>query len=118
MMYMCGVIIYIANIIRGMRIIASGKYEDEVVAKEVEVGGGGADTPLGRDDSLRVMAASNTILALVLMGVLVLQAGQWYAERKDIQELEKTREDETSNSGGRSTDGSRHKSPTGSKKRN
>jgi hypothetical protein len=27
-------------------------------------------------------------LALVLVGVLVLQAGQWYAERKDAQEDE------------------------------
>ncbi|KAJ5681998.1 uncharacterized protein N7477_001938 [Penicillium maclennaniae] len=43
---------------------------------------------LGREDSLKVLAASNTILALVLVGVLVLQAGQWYAERKDAQEFE------------------------------
>jgi Tfp pilus assembly protein PilO len=42
-----------------------------------------------REDSLKVLAASNTILALVLVGVLVLQAGQWYAERKDMDEAEK-----------------------------
>lgn len=47
-----------------------------------------ADAYLGREDSLKVMSASNTILALVLVGVLVLQAGQWYAERKEIQEEE------------------------------
>lgn len=42
---------------------------------------------IGREDSLRVMAASNTILALVLVGVLVLQAGQWYAQRKEQEEM-------------------------------
>ena len=43
---------------------------------------------VGRSDSLRVLSASHTILALVLMGILVLQAGQWYAERKERQEIE------------------------------
>lgn len=33
------------------------------------------------------MAASNTILALVLIGVLVLQAGQWYAEKRDWDDV-------------------------------
>ena len=47
-----------------------------------------ADAYLGREDSLKVLSASNTILALVLVGVLVLQAGQWYAERKEQQEDE------------------------------
>ena len=42
---------------------------------------------IGREDSLRVLAASNTILALVLIGVLVLQGGQWYAEKKEEQEV-------------------------------
>ena len=43
---------------------------------------------IGREDSLKVMAASNTILALVLVGVLVLQAGQWYAQKKEAAEME------------------------------
>lgn len=47
-----------------------------------------AEAYLGREESLKVLSASNTILALVLVGVLVLQAGQWYAERKEIQEEE------------------------------
>jgi len=34
-----------------------------------------------------VFAASNTILALVLVGVLVLQVGQWYAQRKEEAEM-------------------------------
>ncbi len=44
-----------------------------------------------------MLSASNTILALVLVGVLVLQAGQWYAERKeadDYQQLEKEEAEE------------------------
>ena len=42
---------------------------------------------IGREDSLRVLAASNTILALILIGILMLQAGQWYAQRKEAEEL-------------------------------
>lgn len=49
---------------------------------------------VGRVDSLKVLAASNTILALVLVGVLVLQAGQWYAERKEQDELAKLDKEE------------------------
>jgi hypothetical protein len=33
-----------------------------------------------------VLSASNTILALVLVGVLVIQAGQWYAEKRDMDD--------------------------------
>ncbi|KAL2270151.1 hypothetical protein VTJ83DRAFT_2335 [Remersonia thermophila] len=44
---------------------------------------------LGREDSLRVLSASHVILALVLVGVLVLQAGQWYAERKEADDVAK-----------------------------
>ncbi|GKT83340.1 ER membrane protein SH3 [Colletotrichum tofieldiae] len=51
---------------------------------------------LGKEDSLKVLAASNTILALVLVGVLVLQAGQWYAERKDREDIVKLEEEKSS----------------------
>ncbi|KAL8871577.1 MAG: hypothetical protein Q9174_002618 [Haloplaca sp. 1 TL-2023] len=91
-LYMCGFVIYMANIVKGLRVISSGQYDVELVQGEVAVGvtGGvpGEEKPLGRNDSLKVLAASNTILALVLVGVLVLQAGQWYAERKQMQEVE------------------------------
>ncbi|KKZ66629.1 ER membrane protein SH3 [[Emmonsia] crescens] len=80
-LYMCGVIVYIANVIKGLRIVSSGDYGAPDPSDET-------DQVLGREDSLKVMAASNTILALVLVGVLVLQAGQWYAERKDQQEVD------------------------------
>lgn len=90
---MCGVIVYVANIVKGLRVVSSGKYDVELVEGELAVGvkgvEAGQEMPLGRDDSLKVLAASNTILALVLVGVLVLQAGQWYAERKEGQEVER-----------------------------
>ncbi|KAL8821554.1 MAG: hypothetical protein Q9223_000398 [Gallowayella weberi] len=91
-LYMCGFVVYMANIVKGLRVISGGSYNVELVEGEVAVGVKGAvpgeEKPLGRDDSLKVLSASNTILALVLVGVLVLQAGQWYAERKQIQETE------------------------------
>ncbi|KAI5840140.1 ER membrane protein [Tricharina praecox] len=68
---MIGLIMYGTNIIRGLRTVESGEYGEDI----------------GRVDTLRVMAASHVILALVLVGVLVLQSGQWYAERKEGQEV-------------------------------
>lgn len=85
-LYMAGITVYIANIVKGLRLVTLGKY-----GSELATGAEGEDETqiLGREDSLKVLSASNTILALVLVGVLVLQAGQWYAERKEQQELEK-----------------------------
>ncbi|EXJ96129.1 ER membrane protein SH3 [Capronia coronata CBS 617.96] len=91
-LYMVAVIVYIANIIKGLRIVDVGTYglglqdltEDQ--RDNVDLSGYDADTGdsvLGREDNLKVLAASNTILALVLVGVLVLQIGQWYAERSE-----------------------------------
>ncbi|GES59482.1 Shr3 amino acid permease chaperone [Aspergillus terreus] len=82
-LYMCGITVYIANIVKGLRLVSDGKYGNELANNPDDV-----DQILGREDSLKVLSASNTILALVLVGVLVLQAGQWYAERKDAQEWE------------------------------
>jgi len=81
-LYLIGVVVYITNIVKGLRIVTADYPEPEPIE--------GSDAVLiGREDSLRVLAASNTILALVLVGVLVLQAGQWYAERKDQDEAAK-----------------------------
>jgi hypothetical protein len=82
-LYMCGITVYIANIVKGLRLASEGKYGEDLAADLEE-----KEQILGREDSLKVLSASNTILALVLVGVLVLQAGQWYAERKDAQEYE------------------------------
>ncbi|OJI80942.1 hypothetical protein ASPTUDRAFT_128887 [Aspergillus tubingensis CBS 134.48] len=91
-LYMCGITVYIANIVKGLRLVSGGVYGDELVKNGGGNGDEGVDVEqgqiLGREDSLKVLAASNTILALVLVGVLVLQAGQWYAERKEAQEVE------------------------------
>ena len=119
-LYMVGVVIYLANIVKGLRVVSGGKYDVELVEGESALRAGmpGEDpSTLGRDDSLRVLAASNTILALVLTGVLVLQAGQWYAERKQGQEEEAMRvrreerlEKKVANAAG-------HKSPATGKKK-
>src|SRR4029450_11849304 len=97
--------VYIANIVKGLRIVTVGKYGEglaQVAANpdrrdEVDMGAGDRETGasiLGREDNLKVLAASNTILALVLVGVLVLEAGQWDAARADEKEKRKFREQE------------------------
>lgn len=112
LMYLIGVGIYIANIVKGLRLVSAGYWDSEefrnLLAREVEgassqaggAGDRGGEMILGREDSLKVLAASNTILALVLVGVLVLQSGQWYAERKDKEEAEKFERSEKEKSTG------------------
>ncbi|KAK2746671.1 hypothetical protein FQN57_003015 [Myotisia sp. PD_48] len=98
-LYMCGVIVYIANIVKGLRIVTEGDYGASAAAAAAtaadtatgganEEGSRGVDQILSREDSMKVLSASNTILALVLVGVLILQAGQWYAEKKEQQEAD------------------------------
>ena len=107
---------------KGMKIIASGKFDADIVKGESTLGTTsvvpGEELPLGREDSLQVTAATNTILALVLIGVLVLQAGQWYAERKDGQEVEKYKEEQAAKTETRGGEGSKHRSTGSSKKKN
>lgn len=98
-LYMCGITVYIANIVKGLRLASVGQYGSDLASSPDE-----KDQILGREDSLKVLAASNTILALVLVGILVLQAGQWYADQKDAQELNsfatgKKKEKETKDEG-------------------
>ncbi len=112
-LYMIGVIVYLTNIVKGLRTVSAGSYEVEHVEGEAMVGGG--ERPLGREDSLKVLSASNTILALVLVGVLVLQAGQWYAERKEGQEVERMRRERREREVGR---GGARSPVGGGKKRN
>lgn len=94
-------------------MVSSGRYDVELVEGELAVGvqgvEAGEELPLGRDDSLRVLAASNTILALVLMGVLVLQAGQWYAERKEGQEEDRARREKAAKGGTQRTGSAKKK---------
>lgn len=103
-LYMCGLTVYITNIVKGLRIVQDGRYgldQDSPFGSILPGRGNGGNAgvgmgdqsqidAIGREDSLKVLAASNTILALVLIGVLVLQAGQWYAERKDEQEMQRS----------------------------
>ena len=91
-LYMCGVVVYIANIVKGLRTVTANAYGGQLLDEAGEIVEPAIETLdgeyVGREDSLRVLAASNTILALVLVGILILQAGQWYAQRKDVEELD------------------------------
>ena len=73
---------------QGLGIVESGNYGEEV----------------GRVDTLKVLGATQTMMALVLLGVLVLQAGQWYAEWKEVEEekrIEKEQKEERERDGGK-----------------
>jgi hypothetical protein len=100
-LYVIGVGIYITNIIKGLRAVDAGIWDADgnplpsQTDAATHMAGQAGEVVLGREDSLKVLAASNTILALVLVGVLVLMAGQWYAERKDREEAEKLDREET-----------------------
>jgi len=96
LMYVIGVGVYVANIVKGLRMVSADWWNSEHFLNEKVKDPGSGQVALGKEDSLRVLAASNTILALVLVGVLVLQAGQWYAERKDSQDYEKIETKEAS----------------------
>lgn len=49
---------------------------------------GGVYGEVGREDTIRVVAASNVIIAAALFGVLILQVGQGFAERAAIREMQ------------------------------
>ena len=98
-LYVIGAGVYLSNIVKAMRAV-SQPGGLAAAAAEAGVGtgmAGGAvhtgpitgEVVLGREDTLRVLSASHVILALVLVGVLVLQAGQWYAERKEADDVAK-----------------------------
>ncbi|CBX90186.1 hypothetical protein IAQ61_001685 [Plenodomus lingam] len=86
-LYMAGITVYLTNIVKGFRVVTAGIYGDVSKASPGELTEDDAADYISREDTLRVFAASNTILALVLVGVLVLQAGQWYAKRAEEREL-------------------------------
>jgi hypothetical protein len=89
-LYMAGITVYLTNIVKGFRVVTAGIYGN--VSPEQALEDDGEGDYISREDTLRVFAASNTILALVLVGVLVLQAGQWYAKRAEeieIKEIER-----------------------------
>jgi hypothetical protein len=91
-LYFVGLTMYAMNIVKGLRVVNARDYESEIIEGESsfftseEVADRGY---IGREETMKVLAASNTILAFVLLGVLILQAGQWYAEKKEEEETEK-----------------------------
>ncbi|SPN97087.1 related to SHR3 - endoplasmatic reticulum membrane protein [Cephalotrichum gorgonifer] len=80
LLYVIGCMIWIRSIVKRLRLVSAGTWpgEEDGVA-------------VSRKDNVKLLSMSNTILALVLVGVLVLQVGQWYAEAKEVQDI---REDE------------------------
>lgn len=97
-LYLIGFGVYVANIIKALRSVNANIWENDGFDGKTHQGPEG-ELILGREDSLKVLSASNTILALVLVGILVLQAGQWYAEKKeadDANALAKAAEKEAS----------------------
>jgi hypothetical protein len=88
-LYIIGVGVYVSNIVKGLRALSADIWSDPDVKGMRHDGPVTGEVMLGKEDSLKVLSASNTILALVLVGVLVLQAGQWYAEWREIEDAEK-----------------------------
>lgn len=53
-----------------------------------------SDGPMTQDEkvsAIRIISASNTICAVLLVGVLVLQVSEWYLERQEAIDAEKRR---------------------------
>ena len=53
-----------------------------------------SDGPMTQDEkvaAIRIISASNTICAVLLLGVLVLQISEWYLERQEAVDAEKRR---------------------------
>lgn len=53
-----------------------------------------SDGPMTQDEkvaAIRIVSASNSICAVLLIGVLVLQVSEWYLERQEAVEAEKRR---------------------------
>lgn len=109
-MYVIGVGLYAANIVKALRMVSADYWNSpEYLERQLP---NAPDAPpgqpliLNKPDSFKVLAASDTILALVLVGIIVLQVGQWYAERKELQELEKAQEAGAGSEGFTKPDGS------------
>ena len=99
-LYVIATVIYITNIVKGLNIVKAGTYENVDILADQQKNPHGVpvvrlEGVLNREDSLKVLSASHTILALVLMGVLVFQAGQWYADRKEGHLVANTEENDS-----------------------
>ncbi|KAK4648435.1 Protein csh3 [Podospora bellae-mahoneyi] len=86
LLYLIAAGVYITNVVTPMNALAE-QLEGEGGEKfAVHNGPLTGEVELTREESLRVLSASHTILAFVLVGVLVLQAGQWYAEKRERED--------------------------------
>ncbi|KAK4174215.1 Shr3 amino acid permease chaperone [Triangularia setosa] len=87
LLYLIAAGVYITNVVTPMNALAEQlDGEKEGAEKVLHTGPLTGEVELTREESLRVLSASHTILAFVLVGVLVLQAGQWYAEKRERED--------------------------------
>lgn len=70
MLFLISFALVFSNLWKGILVVVDGTFGE-----------------VGREDTLRVIAASNVIIAAVLFGVLVLQIGQGHAERAAVAEI-------------------------------
>ena len=84
-LYVGAIIMYLTNTVRGLKVVGERAYETKIPV-DAETARVGDYVEVSREEGLSVLAANNAILALMLLGVLVLQCGQWYADRKQKQE--------------------------------
>lgn len=76
-MYLISFTLVFSNLYKGIQNTAAGVYGE-----------------VTREENLRVIAASNVIIAAVLFGVLLMQIGQGHAERAALAEIEAIQADE------------------------
>ncbi|KAK4205276.1 Shr3 amino acid permease chaperone [Triangularia verruculosa] len=88
LLYLIAAGVYITNVVTPMNALAEqlGDGGNEEGERVLHTGPLTGEVELTREESLRVLSASHTILAFVLVGVLVLQAGQWYAEKRESED--------------------------------
>ncbi|KAF6803845.1 ER membrane protein SH3 [Colletotrichum sojae] len=63
-LYLIGAGVYIANIVKGLRSVSAGIWDDPEWLEANKAASESGELVLGKEDSLKVLAASNTILAL------------------------------------------------------
>ncbi len=76
-LYMVAVVMLLTNVRTGLESATTGEYGD-----------------LTQKEGLSVVAASQVMVAIALIGVLILQGGQFYAERVELKRKQMVRQQE------------------------
>lgn len=101
-LYFGSMLMYLTVTLPNLRALANPKDEYYVIrgvyeasSHRLEEGNGGI--PLNQRERVslvQVIAATNVIIAALLLGVLLLQGGEWYAIREDRKMEEKVRKEQ------------------------